>query len=72
MLERALEHRFRSRVGLHFPDGRNASDGGHHRPVEYYPIDESGVLVALGAAGMTLIAPEVSRRLKESMVVVCR
>eukprot|EP00965_Chrysotila_dentata_P247321 6207682-Pleurochrysis_carterae.AAC.1 len=41
MLECALEHRFRSRVGLHLPDGRNASDGGHHRPVKYYPIDES-------------------------------
>eukprot|EP00965_Chrysotila_dentata_P256230 6212480-Pleurochrysis_carterae.AAC.5 len=48
VLERALEHRFRSRVGLHFPDRRNTPDGDHHRPVEYYPVNESGVLVGPG------------------------
>eukprot|EP00965_Chrysotila_dentata_P166053 5482686-Pleurochrysis_carterae.AAC.1 len=48
MLEGVLENRFRSRVGLHLPDGRYASNSGCHRPVEYHPIDELGVLVGVG------------------------
>eukprot|EP00965_Chrysotila_dentata_P081508 2690872-Pleurochrysis_carterae.AAC.1 len=51
MLEGVLEDCFQSCVGLHLPDGRYASNGGLHRPVEYHPVDESGVLKGIGDRG---------------------
>eukprot|EP00965_Chrysotila_dentata_P252444 6210675-Pleurochrysis_carterae.AAC.2 len=51
MLEGVLEDRFRRRVGLHLPDGRDAPNSGRYRPVEYHPVDESDVLVDIGDRG---------------------